>query len=85
MSVGNTDVFSRTRSGLFYPMAGHSHATNDQHDLATPSSVLLVPPAFSPYLDTNGGIDLLEIGSLECLTLQLPQTNQMWKGESTEV
>ena len=66
---GNIDAFLRTRSGWFCPMAGHSHAANDQHDLTTPSSVVLVPPAFSPCPDVNGGLDLLAIGSLECLTL----------------
>ena len=67
------------------PAAGHSHAANIQHDFATPLPVLLAPLAFSPCLDVNGGIDLLTISSSECLTLRLPRTNQMWKGESTEV
>ena len=67
------------------PLTSHFHATNVRHDLETPSPVLLVPPAFSPYLDSNGGIDLLEIGSSECLTLRLPWTNKMWKGGSKEL
>ena len=43
-------------------------------DLATPSSVLLVLLAFSPCPD-NGGIDLLVIGSSECLSSRLPWAN----------
>ena len=43
------------RSWLFLsrPATSHSHAASVQHDLATPSSVLLVPPVFCPSLDTN--------------------------------
>ena len=55
------------------PATGHSHAASVQHDLANPSSVLLVPSASSLSPDANGGIDLL-----------FPRTNQTWKGESTE-
>ena len=56
-----------------------------QHDFATPSSFLLVPLAFSPCPDANGRIDFLTTGSLGCMTLRLPQTNQMWNGGSTEL
>ena len=64
---------------------GHSPTTNVQRGLAAPSFVLLALPFSSPCPNVNGGIDLLTIGSLECLTLRLPQTIQMWKGESIEV
>ena len=40
---------------------------------------------FSLSLDADGGIDLLVISSSDCLTTRLPQTNQMWKGESIEL
>ena len=46
----------------------HSRAASVQHDLETPS-VLLVPPVFSPSLDANGGIDLLAIDSSDGLIL----------------
>ena len=49
------------------------------------SPQLVVPPAFSPCPDTNGGIDLLLIGSPGCLTLRLPRMNQMWNGGSTKL
>ena len=55
------------------PVIGHSHAISTQPNLATPSSVLLVPLAFSPCPDINGEIDLLVIGSLKCSSLQLPR------------
>ena len=41
------------------PAAGHSHAVSARPNLATPSSILLVPLAFSPCPESNGGIDLL--------------------------
>ena len=65
------------------PATGHSHATSVQHDLATPSSVLLVPPTLSSCLDANRGINLLVIDLSDYLSLRLPRTNQTWKGEST--
>ena len=46
---------------------------------------LFVPLAFSPCHDANGRIDFLTTGSLGCMTLQLPRTNQMWNGGSTEL
>ena len=57
------------------PATGHSQVVNAQPDSATFSFVLLVPLAFSPCPDANGGIGLLAIGSSECLLLQLPQAN----------
>ena len=62
---------------LFEPLTGHSHAASVQHDLATPSFVFLVPPIFSPALEANGGINLLAIGSSDCLTLRPPWMNQV--------
>ena len=47
--------------------------------------LLLVPSSSSSYLDANGGIYLLAVGSQCCMTLQLPRTNQMWNGGSTEL
>ena len=52
---------------------GHSHSVSTQPDLTTLSSILLVPLAFSPCPDDNGGNDLLEIGSSKCSSLRLPQ------------
>ena len=52
---------------------GHSYALSARLDVATPSSVLLVPLTFSPCLNANRGIDLLEIGSLECSLSRLPR------------
>ena len=66
------------------PVTGHSHAASVQLDLATLSSVLLVPSISPRCLDANGRIDLLAIGSLDLLTLQLPRKDQMRKGELTE-
>ena len=48
---------------------GHSHTVSIRPDLVTPLSVFLIPPVSSPCLDANGGIDLLEIGSSDWLTL----------------
>ena len=50
------------------PATGHSRFVSAQPDLATPSSVLFVPLAFSPCPESNGGIDLLTIGRSECLS-----------------
>ena len=52
--------------------AGHSQAVRARPDLATLSFSLLVPLAFSPCPDVNGGIGLLAIGSSECSSLHLP-------------
>ena len=64
-------------------------------DFSDPSSqlvnmtlqLLLVPSSSSSssYLDANGGIYLLAVGSQGCMTLRLPRTNQMWNGGSTEL
>ena len=67
------------------PATSHSHAASIQRNPATPASVSPTPPVSSPSPDTNGGIDLQAIRSLGCLTLQLCQTNQMWKGEPSEL
>ena len=56
-----------------------------QYDFATLSSFLLVPLAFFPHPDANGRIDLLATGSLGCMTLRLPRTNQMWNRGSTKL
>ena len=66
-------------------MTGHYFAVSLQHDFATPSSFLLVLLAFSPCPDANGRIDFLMTGSLGCITLRLPRTNQMWNGGSSEL
>ena len=42
---------------------GRSPAAIVGHELVTPLFALLTPLVSSPCLDTNGGIDLLEIGS----------------------
>ena len=64
---------------------GHYFAMSLQKDFATPSYFLLAPLTFSPCLDANGRIDLLETRSLGCMTFRLPRTNQMWNGGSTEL
>ena len=60
------------QSGL---ATNHSRVVSARPDLATLSSVLLVPLVFSPCPDANGGIDLLAIGSSECSSLGLPRVN----------
>ena len=75
----------RSRFFLPGPANDHFHAADVQHDPASPSSALLAPPVSSSCLDANERIDLQAIGSLGCLTLQLCQTNQMWKGEPSEL
>ena len=55
--------------------ASHSHVISARPDLATLSSVVLVPLAFSLCFDANGRIGLLAIGSLECSSLCLPRVN----------
>ena len=57
------------------PTTGHSHSVSALPDLITPSSILLVPLAFSPCPDVNGGINLLTIGSSECLPSRLLRAN----------
>ena len=57
------------------------HAAGAQRDLAIPSSALLVSPTSSLYPDANEGIGLRATESLDCLTLQLGQTKQMWVWE----
>ena len=47
--------------------------------------LLLVSSSSSSYLDANGGIYLMVVGSQGYITLQLPRTNQMWNGGSTEL
>ena len=73
--------FPRSRLFQSRPVTSQSHAASVQVVPTTSSSILLVPLAFSPILDANGGTDLLAIGSLDCLPLRLPQTNQIWKGD----
>ena len=63
----------------------HFHAADVQCDPTIPSSALLAPPVSSPCLDANEGIVLHATESSGCLTLQLCQTNQMWKGEPSEL
>ena len=61
------------------------HVVDVQRNPAIPSSTLLAPLVSSPCLDANEGIDLWATGSSGCLTLQLCQKNQMWKGELSEL
>ena len=82
VSIGHQSVHDFL---LSESVTGHSLTISVQHDFATPSSFLLVPPAFSPCLDANGGTDILLIGSPGCLTLQLLRTSQMWNGGSIEL
>ena len=63
---------------------GHSHTVSPQLDLATLSSVSLVPPSFFPCPDANGVTNLLVIGSSEFLPSRLPRTSQRWEVESTK-
>ena len=67
------------------PAKDHFHAADVQCDPVSPSPALLTPPVSSPCLDANERIDLQTIRPLGCLTLQLCQTNQMWKGEPSEL
>ena len=69
---------------LSWSEIGRSPTTIIQHELVTPSYVLLAPPVSSPGLDVNGRIDLLVIGSSDWLTMRLPWKNWMRKGEPTE-
>ena len=67
------------------PTNDRFHVANVQRDPTIPSSILLAPPVSSSYLDANEGIDLRATGSSSCLSSQLYQTNQMWKGELSEL
>ena len=78
-------LFQDRNFSLSRPVTGHSPAVSVRHSLAAPLFALLVPLISSPCPNANGGIDPLAIGSSDWLTLRLPRTNQMWKGESTEV
>ena len=53
----------------------HSRVVSAKPNPATLSYVLLVPFAFSPCPEANGGIGFLEIGSPECSSLCLPQVD----------
>ena len=55
--------------------ASHPRAVNSCPSLETLLPVLLVPLAFSPCPDANGGIGLLAIGSSKCSSLRLPWVN----------
>ena len=68
-------IFSKNVAFFYLGRNCHSHATGVRHDLATPSYVFLAPLFSSPSPDPNGGIDLLAIGSSDCLKLRLPQEN----------
>ena len=57
------------------PATGHCHAISARPDLATPSSLLLIPLVFSSCPKANGGIDLLEIGLSKCSSSRLPRAN----------
>ena len=67
------------------PANDRFHAADIQRNPIIPSSALLAPPVSSPCLDTNEGIDLQATGSSGCLSSQLCQMNQMWKGESSKL
>ena len=75
----------RWASFLPRPRDDRFYAASAQRDPAIPSSALLVPPTFSPYLDANEEIGLRATKSLDCLILQLCQTNQMWGGEPSKL
>ena len=78
-------LFQDRGFSLSRPVTGHSPATSVRRGLASPSSTLLVPPISSLCPNANGGIGPHVIESSDWLTLRLPHTNQMWKGESTKV
>ena len=67
------------------PADDRFHTVGAQCDPAIPSSASLVPHSSSPCLDANEEIGLQATESLDCLTLQLCQTNQMWGGEPSEL
>ena len=67
-------LFQDRGFSLSGPTTSHSRVASFRHGLAAPSSVFLAPPVSSSCPNANGGIDLLAIGSSECL-----------KGESIEV
>ena len=57
---------------------GHSSIVRAWLDLATLSSVFLVPLAFSLCPDANGRIDLLAIGSYECFSTTSGELEVEW-------
>ena len=79
-------LFSQDHTFFLFGLAkNHFHTADVQRDPAIPSFALLAPSVSSPCLDANEGIDLRATESSGCLTLQLCQMNQMWKGESSEL
>ena len=58
------------------PAIDHSRVVSARPGLVTLLSVLLIPLAFSPCPDANGGIGLLVVGSPECSSLRLLWANQ---------
>ena len=70
---------------LLGPANNHFHAEDVQRDPVIPLSTLPSPLVSSPCLNANEGIDLQAIGSSDCLTLELGQTDQIWKGEPSEL
>ena len=78
-------LFQDRGFSLSVTATSRSPSASVRRGLAAPSSALLTPPISSPCSDANGGIGPLAIGSSDLLTLQLPWTNQTWKGELTKV
>ena len=70
---------------LLGPVNDRFHVVDVQRDHAIPPSALLAPPVSSPCLDANEEIDFRVTGSPGCWSLQLCQTNQMWKGKLLEL
>ena len=82
-------IFSHILSKLevfFLPETAidHSHVASVQRELVTPASVSPAPPASSPSLGANEGIDLQVFEASNCLTLRLLRVDCMRKGESKE-
>ena len=77
----------RQDCAFFLPRPGDDrfNVVGAQRNPVIPSSALFIPPASSPYLDADEEIDLRATKSPDCLTLQLCQTNQMWRGEPSKL
>ena len=72
--------FSQSR-----PTTCHSLVVSILHGLTAPSSALFALFVSYPCPNANGRIGPLAIRLPDWLTLRLPQMNQTWKGELTEV
>ena len=76
---------SFTKIVSFLYLSPETIVAGAQRNPVIPSSTLLVSPTSSLYPDANEGIGLRETESLDCLTLQLGHTNQMWVWEQLEL